>query len=288
MLPGPTGESNEHYYEGRGVFLCISPWNFPLAIFTGQICAALVAGNTVLAKPAEQTSLIAGRTIELFHQAGVPTEVLHYLPGDGATLGNALLPDERLVGVAFTGSTETAHRINRTLAERSGAIPTLIAETGGQNAMIVDSTALPEQVVADVMQSAFASAGQRCSALRVLCVQEDIADRIIELIGGALGRLKIGNPQYYATDSGPVIDAEAHQALLHYVRGLARQRPRTGRSRAGRGHRGRAIFWRRWRWRSKVFMRSAVSSSAPSCTSTVSRVRIWIRSSPTSTTPATA
>ncbi|MFG1497514.1 bifunctional proline dehydrogenase/L-glutamate gamma-semialdehyde dehydrogenase PutA [Saccharospirillum sp. HFRX-1] len=217
LLPGPTGESNEHYYEGRGVFLCISPWNFPLAIFTGQICAALVAGNTVLAKPAEQTSLIAGRTIELFHQAGVPTDVLHYLPGAGATLGDALLPDERLVGVAFTGSTETAHRINRTLAQRDGAIPTLIAETGGQNAMIVDSTALPEQVVADVMQSAFASAGQRCSALRVLCVQEDIADRIIELIGGALGRLKIGNPQFYATDSGPVIDAKAHQALSEYV-----------------------------------------------------------------------
>jgi len=217
LLPGPTGESNEHYYEGRGVFLCISPWNFPLAIFTGQICAALVSGNTVLAKPAEQTSLIAGRTIELFHQAGVPTDVLHYLPGAGATLGDALLPDERLIGVAFTGSTETAHRINRTLAQRTGAIPTLIAETGGQNAMIVDSTALPEQVVADVMQSAFASAGQRCSALRVLCVQDDIADRIIELIGGALGRLKIGNPQFYATDSGPVIDAKAHQALSDYV-----------------------------------------------------------------------
>lgn len=217
LLPGPTGESNEHYYEGRGVFLCISPWNFPLAIFTGQICAALVAGNTVLAKPAEQTSLIAGRTIELFHQAGIPAQVLHYLPGQGAVMGEALLPDERLVGVAFTGSTETAHRINRTLADRQGAIPTLIAETGGQNAMIVDSTALPEQVVADVMQSAFASAGQRCSALRVLCVQDDIADRIIELIGGALGRLKIGNPEFYATDSGPVIDQKAHKALSDYV-----------------------------------------------------------------------
>lgn len=219
VLPGPTGESNEHYYEGRGVFLCISPWNFPLAIFTGQICAALVAGNSVLAKPAEQTSLIAGRTIELFHEAGIPTDVLHYLPGDGAPLGNAIMDDERLVGVAFTGSTETAHIINRTLASRQGALPTFIAETGGQNAMIVDSTALPEQVVADVMQSAFASAGQRCSALRVLCVQDDVADRIIDLIGGALSRVEIGNPQHYETDCGPVIDEEALQGLSDYVEG---------------------------------------------------------------------
>ncbi len=219
LLPGPTGESNEHYYEGRGVFLCISPWNFPLAIFTGQICAALVAGNTVLAKPAEQTSLVAGRAIELFHEAGVPGEALHFLPGDGATIGNAILNDERLVGVAFTGSTETAHIINRTLAGRSGALPTFIAETGGQNAMIVDSTALPEQVVADVMQSAFASAGQRCSALRVLCVQEDIADRIIQLIRGALSRLEIGNPQNYETDCGPVIDEEARKSLSDYIEG---------------------------------------------------------------------
>lgn len=219
LLPGPTGESNEHYYEGRGVFLCISPWNFPLAIFTGQICAALVAGNTVLAKPAESTSLIAGRTIELFHQAGVPGEVLQYLPGAGPVIGNAVLSDERLVGIAFTGSTETAQLINRTLAERTGAMPTFIAETGGQNAMIVDSTALPEQVVADVMGSAFASAGQRCSALRVLCVQDDVADRIIELIGGALSRIEMGNPQFYKTDCGPVIDQKALTGLTDYVEG---------------------------------------------------------------------
>lgn len=217
LLPGPTGESNEHYYEGRGVFLCISPWNFPLAIFTGQICAALVAGNTVLAKPAEQTSLIAGRTIELLHQAGVPKEVLHYLPGDGATIGNAIIGDDRLVGIAFTGSTETAHLINRNLARRDGALPTFIAETGGQNAMIVDSTALPEQVVADVLHSAFASAGQRCSALRVLCVQEDIAPRVTDLISGALSRQVLGNPQQYETDSGPVIDEEALRGLTQYV-----------------------------------------------------------------------
>lgn len=218
-LPGPTGESNEHYYEGRGVFLCISPWNFPLAIFVGQVCAALVAGNTVLAKPAEQTSLIAGRAIELLHQSGVPGDVLHFLPGDGATIGQAILQDERLVGVAFTGSTQTAHLINRNLSARNGAIPTFIAETGGQNSMIVDSTALPEQVVADVMQSAFASAGQRCSALRLLCVQDDIADRIIDLISGALSLLEVGSPQLYKTDCVPVIDQEALKNLSTYVEG---------------------------------------------------------------------
>ncbi len=216
-LPGPTGESNEHYYEGRGVFLCISPWNFPLAIFMGQIVAALVAGNTVLAKPAESTSLIAGRAIEMLYEAGIPKNALHYLPGSGATIGNALVPDSRVTGIAFTGSTETAQLINRTLAEREGALATFIAETGGQNAMIVDSTALPEQVVADVMQSAFASAGQRCSALRVLCVQDDIADRIVELIDGALQRIEIGDPQHYSTDCGPVIDEKSKTNLSSYV-----------------------------------------------------------------------
>lgn len=214
LLPGPTGESNEHYYAGRGTFLCISPWNFPLAIFLGQISAALVAGNCVLAKPAEQTSLIAGRTIELMHEAGIPGNVLHFLPGAGATIGDALLSDERLVGIVFTGSTATAKHINMTLAQRDGAIPTFIAETGGQNAMIVDSTSLPEQVVADVMDSAFSSAGQRCSALRVLYVQDDIADRVIELITGALQRFVVGNPELYATDCGPVIDSRAQQGLL--------------------------------------------------------------------------
>lgn len=216
-LPGPTGESNEHYYSGRGVYLCISPWNFPLAIFIGQIAAALVAGNTVLAKPAEQTSLIAARAVELFHQAGIPGNVLHLLCGSGAVLGDALVSDARVSGIAFTGSTETAQHINRTLAARDGALATFIAETGGQNAMIVDSTALPEQVVADVMDSAFASAGQRCSALRVLCVQDDIADRIIELIDGALQRIQLGDPQHYATDCGPVIDHKAQSNLDNHI-----------------------------------------------------------------------
>jgi RHH-type proline utilization regulon transcriptional repressor/proline dehydrogenase/delta 1-pyrroline-5-carboxylate dehydrogenase len=218
LLPGPTGESNEHYYAGRGTFLCISPWNFPLAIFIGQISAALVAGNCVLAKPAEQTSLIAGRTIELMHQAGIPGNVLQFLPGAGATIGDALLSDERLVGIVFTGSTPTAKHINRTLAQRDDAIPTFIAETGGQNAMIVDSTSLPEQVVADVMDSAFSSAGQRCSALRVLYVQDDIADRVIELISGSLQRFVVGNPEFYATDCGPVIDKSAQQGLLDHCK----------------------------------------------------------------------
>lgn len=216
VLPGPTGESNEHYYAGRGTFLCISPWNFPLAIFLGQISAALVTGNCVLAKPAEQTSLIAGRTIELMHQAGIPAEVLHFIPGAGATIGDALLSDDRVAGIVFTGSTATAKHINRTLAQREGAIPTFIAETGGQNAMIVDSTSLPEQVVADVMDSAFSSAGQRCSALRVLYIQNDIADRIIELLTGALQRFVVGNPEYYSTDCGPVIDQKAQQGLVNH------------------------------------------------------------------------
>jgi len=171
-LPGPTGERNELFHEGRGIFACISPWNFPLAIFLGQISAALVAGNVVLMKPAEQTSLIAARTLELMFKAGLPKEAVAFLPGDGATLGNVFCRDARLVGVCFTGSTEVARIINRQLAEKDGAIAALIAETGGQNAMLVDSTALPEQVIKDAIASAFTSAGQRCSALRVLYVQE--------------------------------------------------------------------------------------------------------------------
>ena len=178
-LPGPTGESNQFSLEGRGVFLCISPWNFPLAIFTGQTAAALVAGNTVIAKPALQTPLVAAKVTELFHRAGVPAEVLHLLPGEGAKLGERLLPDPRIAGVAFTGSTATAKTIQRQLARRPGAIVPLIAETGGQNVMLVDSTALPEQVVDDVIYSAFLSAGQRCSALRVLFIQDDIADGLL-------------------------------------------------------------------------------------------------------------
>ncbi len=216
-LPGPTGESNELYLEGRGVFLCISPWNFPLAIYTGQMMAALVAGNAVIAKPAEQTSLLAARAHELMLEAGFPKDVVQFLPGDGATVGGALVPDERIAGVAFTGSTQVAHLLNRQLAGRPGAIVPLIAETGGQNAMIVDSSALPEQVVRDVLQSAFASAGQRCSALRVLYVQRDVADRMESLLAGAMQELSVGDPSRYSTDVGPVIDEEARSALQAHL-----------------------------------------------------------------------
>jgi RHH-type proline utilization regulon transcriptional repressor/proline dehydrogenase/delta 1-pyrroline-5-carboxylate dehydrogenase len=212
-LPGPTGESNELKLRGRGVFVCISPWNFPLAIFTGQIAAALAAGNAVLAKPAEQTPLIATRAIQYLLEAGVPPDVLHLLPGDGASVGARIVADPRVAGVAFTGSTETAKAINRSLANREGPIPVLIAETGGQNAMIVDSSALPEQVVLDAVQSGFNSAGQRCSALRALFVQEDIAPRICNLLAGYMDELVIGDPLQLATDVGPVID-EASRDML--------------------------------------------------------------------------
>lgn len=222
-LPGPTGESNTLQAQGRGVFLCISPWNFPLAIFTGQVVAALVSGNTVIAKPAEQTSLIAHRAVELMLEAGIPSDVLQYLPGEGSAIGPQLTSDTRIAGVAFTGSTQTAHMINRSLAARDAAIAPLIAETGGQNAMLVDSTALPEQVVQDVVQSAFASAGQRCSALRVLFVQADIADRIIELLQGAMQELNVGDPSFYATDVGPVIDEKASDGLMLHIERMKRE-----------------------------------------------------------------
>ncbi len=212
-LPGPTGESNELSLHGRGVFTCISPWNFPLAIFAGQVAAALAAGNAVLAKPAEQTPLVAAHAVRLMLQAGVPADVLHFLPGDGASVGAAAVADPRIAGVAFTGSTDTARIINRTLASRNGPIGALIAETGGQNAMIVDSSALPEQVVIDAVQSAFNSAGQRCSALRVLCVQEDIAPKVKRLLAGYMEELVVGDPAYLETDVGPVID-EAARAML--------------------------------------------------------------------------
>ncbi|MBV9992658.1 MAG: bifunctional proline dehydrogenase/L-glutamate gamma-semialdehyde dehydrogenase PutA [Alphaproteobacteria bacterium] len=212
-LPGPTGESNVMSLHGKGVFACISPWNFPLAIFTGQIAGALAAGNCVLAKPAEQTPLIAAAALRMMHEAGVPKDVLHLLPGDGPRIGNALFSDPRLSGVAFTGSTEAATAINRALAGRSGPIATLIAETGGQNAMIVDSTALPEQVARDVLASAFDSAGQRCSALRVLFVQDDVADKMIEIILGAMDELTLGDPMKLSTDIGPVIDEAALDML---------------------------------------------------------------------------
>ncbi len=213
VLPGPTGERNEISLHGRGVFLCISPWNFPLAIFSGQVTAALAAGNAVIAKPAEQTGLIAAAAVRLMLQAGIPGDVVHLLPGDGPTVGGPLVADRRIAGVAFTGSTETARLINQSLAAREGPIVPLIAETGGQNAMIVDSTALPEQVVQDVIASAFQSAGQRCSALRVLFLQDDVADKMLTMLSGAMEELKVGDPALLSTDVGPVIDAEA-QAML--------------------------------------------------------------------------
>jgi RHH-type proline utilization regulon transcriptional repressor/proline dehydrogenase/delta 1-pyrroline-5-carboxylate dehydrogenase len=206
-----------------GPVTCISPWNFPLAIFTGQVAAALAAGNVVLAKPAEQTPLIAYRAVELLHQAGIPAAALQFLPGRGEVVGAALTADSRVKGVIFTGSTEVAQLINRTLAKRAAAescdIP-LIAETGGQNAMIVDSSALPEQVVQDAISSAFDSAGQRCSALRVLFLQEDIAEKTIKMLKGAMQELRVGNPDRLATDIGPVIDAEAQQNLQAHINRL--------------------------------------------------------------------
>ena len=203
--------------QGKGVFVCISPWNFPLAIFIGQISAALVTGNTVVAKPAEQTSLIAARTVLLMLEAGFPKQVIHLLIGNGREIGAALTEDSRVAGVVFTGSTITAQSINRSLAKRPTLPATFIAETGGQNAMIVDSTALPEQVVRDVVRSAFASAGQRCSALRVLFIQHDIADRVIELIQGAMQELSLGLPYLHHTDVGPVIDKQAKDKLNAYI-----------------------------------------------------------------------
>ena len=215
-LPGPTGESNELRMRGRGVFVCISPWNFPLAIFTGQVAAALATGNAVVAKPAEQTPLVAFETIRLLHRAGIPGGALNLLPGDGKT-GALLVADRRVAGVAFTGSTEVARSINRALAAKDGPIVPLIAETGGVNAMIVDATALPEQVTDDVIASAFRSAGQRCSALRLLCVQEDVADRVLDMVIGAARELSHGDPRDLATHVGPVIDSEAKNKLDRWI-----------------------------------------------------------------------
>jgi RHH-type proline utilization regulon transcriptional repressor/proline dehydrogenase/delta 1-pyrroline-5-carboxylate dehydrogenase len=223
LLPGPTGERNELSLHGRGIFACISPWNFPLAIFTGQIAAALAAGNAVIAKPAEQTPLVAHLATRLLRKAGVPPEILQFLPGDGARIGNILLADPRIGGVSFTGSNDTALLINRTLAKRGGGIPALIAETGGINAMIVDSSALPEQAVRDVLASAFDSAGQRCSAARVLFVQDDIAHRVLPMLKGAMAELTIGDPLDYATDVGPVIDEEAKKSLDAHKARMARE-----------------------------------------------------------------
>jgi RHH-type transcriptional regulator, proline utilization regulon repressor / proline dehydrogenase / delta 1-pyrroline-5-carboxylate dehydrogenase len=215
-LPGPTGESNVLRYRGRGVFVCISPWNFPLAIFLGQVSAALLAGNAVVAKPAEQTPLVAARAIALLHAAGVPTSALQLVPGDGK-IGARLVADPHTAGVAFTGSTEVGRAIYRTLAAKDGPIAPLIAETGGINAMIVDATALAEQVIDDVITSAFRSAGQRCSALRLLCLQEDVASVMLEMLVGATRELKVGDPRAPSTHVGPVIDAEAKQKLDDWV-----------------------------------------------------------------------
>ncbi|MBI3370051.1 MAG: L-glutamate gamma-semialdehyde dehydrogenase, partial [Burkholderiales bacterium] len=222
-LPGPTGESNELRLHGRGVFVCISPWNFPLAIFAGQVVAALVAGNAVAAKPAEQTPAVAQAFVELLHEAGVPRDALALLHGSGETVGAALVAHRSTAGVCFTGSTQVAKIIQRTQASSSGPIVPLIAETGGLNAMVVDSSALPEQVIDAVVQSAFRSAGQRCSALRLLCVHEGIADGVIEMLKGAIAELRCGDAAELATDVGPVIDAEAHANLSRHVERLQRE-----------------------------------------------------------------
>ncbi|HEV2530732.1 bifunctional proline dehydrogenase/L-glutamate gamma-semialdehyde dehydrogenase PutA [Phenylobacterium sp.] len=220
-LRGPVGETNRLSLHGRGVFACISPWNFPLAIFTGQIAAALAAGNAVVAKPAEQTPLIAAAAVRLFHKAGLPGDVLHLLPGDGASVGQALVAHKDCAGVAFTGGTETAWAINRTLAARKGPIVPFIAETGGLNAMFVDTTALREQVIDDVIASAFGSTGQRCSALRMLFAPNDTADLLIEGLSGAMDALVLGDPADPRTDIGPVIDDEALAALEVHAERLA-------------------------------------------------------------------
>ncbi len=221
-LPGPTGEANITRRIGRGVIVCISPWNFPLAIFAGQVVAALVCGNCVVAKPAEQTPLIAAQTIALLHEAALPQDALQFLPGDG-DVGARATAHERVAGVVFTGSFAAAQSINRTLAARDGPIVPLIAETGGINAMIVDLTALLEQVADDVLTSAFRSAGQRCSALRLLCVQDDVAEACLDLIVGAARELRIGDPREIATDIGPVIDEDAKRRLDAYVAARARE-----------------------------------------------------------------
>jgi RHH-type transcriptional regulator, proline utilization regulon repressor / proline dehydrogenase / delta 1-pyrroline-5-carboxylate dehydrogenase len=223
VLPGPTGEHNELQLHGRGVFACVSPWNFPLAIFTGQVAAALAAGNAVIAKPANQTPLVAHAAVKLLHDAGIPPDVLHFVPGPSRKIGPRLLGDPHLTGIVMTGSTETAQTINRQLAAREGALPVLIAETGGLNAMIADSSALPEQIVQDTLRSAFNSAGQRCSALRVLFVQEDIAPRVLALIEGAMAELSIGDPALLSTDVGPLIDEPSKSALEEHIVALTRQ-----------------------------------------------------------------
>jgi RHH-type proline utilization regulon transcriptional repressor/proline dehydrogenase/delta 1-pyrroline-5-carboxylate dehydrogenase len=217
LLEGPTGEANSLRLVGRGVFACISPWNFPLAIFLGQVCAALVAGNCVVAKPAPQTPHIALKALALLHKAGIPHDVAQCVVGEAQT-GHALVANPIIAGVAFTGSTATAKAIAKTLLEDPARpLVPLIAETGGLNAMVVDSTALPEQVVADVLTSAFGSAGQRCSALRLLILQEDIAESLIHMLKGAMDCLQLGEPALLATDVGPLIDVAAQTRILNYI-----------------------------------------------------------------------
>jgi RHH-type proline utilization regulon transcriptional repressor/proline dehydrogenase/delta 1-pyrroline-5-carboxylate dehydrogenase len=222
-MPGPTGESNELRLIARGPWVCISPWNFPLAIFLGQVAAALSTGNTVLAKPAEQTPGVALEAIKLLHAAGIPQAAVQLLHGPGETVGAALVSAPGVAGVVFTGSTQVAKIINRTLAAKDGPIVPLIAETGGINAMVVDSTALPEQVSDAVMQSAFRSAGQRCSALRLLCVHASIADHVVEMIQGAAMELVAGNPALLSTDVGPVIDREAFDGISAHIARLKKE-----------------------------------------------------------------
>lgn len=220
LMDGYTGETNELRLVGRGVMLCISPWNFPAAIFMGQIVAALVAGNTVLAKPAETTSVIATRLTELIHEAGVPKECMHLLCDSGSKIGNICVPDERVAGVIFTGSTGVAKVIQRGLAARDGAIAPLIAETGGLNALIADTSALAEQLVADVVESAFGSSGQRCSALRLFMVPEETADYVLDMLRGAMAEWVVGNPRELATDGGPVIDQASAESINGYIKEL--------------------------------------------------------------------
>ncbi|MCF6253884.1 MAG: bifunctional proline dehydrogenase/L-glutamate gamma-semialdehyde dehydrogenase PutA, partial [Thiomicrorhabdus sp.] len=216
-MPGPTGESNYLYHQGKGLFVCISPWNFPLAIYVGQIVAALVTGNCVIAKPAESTSLIAHFTAQLIHQSGIPKKVFQLVLGSGSQIGNQLCQNNAVTGVVFTGSTQTAQMINRHVAsQKNASIATLIAETGGQNCMIADSSCLPEQLIKDVINSAFLSAGQRCSALRVLFIQDDVADKVIHMLKGAMDELSIGNPQLFSTDLGPVINEKALKVLQNH------------------------------------------------------------------------
>ena len=229
-LPGPTGEKNTLALHGRGVFACISPWNFPLAIYLGQIGAALAAGNAVIAKPAEQTPLIACAAVRVLLEAGLPPAVIAFLPGDGETVGAPLVADSRVAGVCFTGSTDTAKRIQRSLAARDGVVVPLIAETGGLNALIADSSALPEQLVQDAIASAFNSAGQRCSALRVLIVQEEIFPRVTRLVAGAMETLKLGDPAELSTDIGPVIDEAALTMLIRHEEKLAREATPIGKT----------------------------------------------------------